>query len=402
MKFRYRALARAGATALLASGVFATAGAPASAAGTQTDFELSVVGTKVGGVAEGKLGWAKITNKGTGTPSKLSVTADLSKVDSERIVAMPMTDGDCRAGERRQFTCEIAAEDIPGPGETLEVPVFVIRGKAGQTSYHAPVTFTINSPDDTNESNNSKTIPLMISGWPGVDLGVLVPDVKAKVDSIDDLLSDEEESLPKLRAGDRTLVAGFVFNWGDQVAAGLQVKVKLPKQVTFAETEDDCDYSADKRTATCTYRDFTLMPESFSGEGDLGAVFYWPVRVAEDVEGPVTLAGGSWTVNALGQAPVPQVSRSAAKPLPKNAKMVSAEHVGADEVDFTDNVDDFAVVVAGAGNGGGGGGLPVTGVQAGLIGGIGVAVVVAGGVMFLLARRRRVVLVTPGDEKPND
>ncbi|GAB3156036.1 hypothetical protein GCM10027290_53190 [Micromonospora sonneratiae] len=53
-------------------------------------------------------------------------------------------------------------------------------------------------------------------------------------------------------------------------------------------------------------------------------------------------------------------------------------------------------------DGGEGGGLPVTGVQAGLIGGVGVAVVAAGGVMFLMARRRRVVLVTPADERSTD
>jgi hypothetical protein len=34
-----------------------------------------------------------------------------------------------------------------------------------------------------------------------------------------------------------------------------------------------------------------------------------------------------------------------------------------------------------------------------VLGGVGLAVVVAGGVLFLAARRRRVVLVTPGDEK---
>src|SRR5947207_10108233 len=46
-------------------------------------------------------------------------------------------------------------------------------------------------------------------------------------------------------------------------------------------------------------------------------------------------------------------------------------------------------------------GLPVTGTQVGLIGGSGVAAIAVGWVLFLAARRRRVLLVTPGDEASN-
>jgi hypothetical protein len=65
-------------------------------------------------------------------------------------------------------------------------------------------------------------------------------------------------------------------------------------------------------------------------------------------------------------------------------------------------VEGFVVVVSAVGGSGGGAGdgLPVTGVRAGVLGGVGAAVVVAGAVLFLTARRREVVLVTPDDEKP--
>ncbi|MBQ1065400.1 cell wall anchor protein, partial [Micromonospora sp. D75] len=56
----------------------------------------------------------------------------------------------------------------------------------------------------------------------------------------------------------------------------------------------------------------------------------------------------------------------------------------------------------GAGGGTGGGGLPVTGMQVGLIGGIGAAVVAAGVALMMLSRRRKVVLVTPGEERTED
>jgi hypothetical protein len=55
-------------------------------------------------------------------------------------------------------------------------------------------------------------------------------------------------------------------------------------------------------------------------------------------------------------------------------------------------------VAAGGGTGGGGGSLPVTGVKAGLIGGIGGLVLIVGAVLVVMSRRRRVLMVTPTDE----
>ncbi|AEB42061.1 hypothetical protein VAB18032_04675 [Micromonospora maris AB-18-032] len=59
-------------------------------------------------------------------------------------------------------------------------------------------------------------------------------------------------------------------------------------------------------------------------------------------------------------------------------------------MDVSDNQDGFAVVVAAfpKDDGGGGGGLPVTGPQAGLITGAGLAMLTVGGILLLLARRR--------------
>ncbi|MFB6393406.1 hypothetical protein [Polymorphospora lycopeni] len=71
-----------------------------------------------------------------------------------------------------------------------------------------------------------------------------------------------------------------------------------------------------------------------------------------------------------------------------------------------DNVAPISITASGAGPGegpgggsGGGGGLPVTGVQATVLGGAGLLVAVVGGVLLVLARRRRVVLVTPTEDK---
>ncbi|MFC6022138.1 hypothetical protein ACFP2T_38995 [Plantactinospora solaniradicis] len=406
MKFRTCALARAGAVVLLAA-TAAALGAPAYAAGTETDLELTVVGTKVAAnvrdnLTPWKIGWAKIANKGANTPRELSITADLSAVDLDKglVLVNPFLhetspDADCGAESEDGpviWTCELKGSLIPGPGETVELAVFAFEQAGGpRPAYTFPVPFTINSPDDTNKANNSKTVDVVYSDESGVDLGVWVPDVKETP------LPDSGESR-QLRAGDTTIVSGQVFNWGDITANGVRVTVQLPEQVTFAEKEDECTYSADNRKATCEYGTLVLNPSSMNEEDDYVAAFYWPIIVSGDVEAPVTLPDGSWTAEALGQASPNARNARAAGALPDNVEMISAKEAGVNEVDASDNVDGFAVVVSA--DGGSGGGLPVTGVQAGVLGGVGAAVVVAGAVLVLTARRRRVVLVTPGDEKP--
>ncbi|MDG4803261.1 LPXTG cell wall anchor domain-containing protein [Micromonospora sp. WMMD980] len=127
------------------------------------------------------------------------------------------------------------------------------------------------------------------------------------------------------------------------------------------------------------------------------------------------MRGGTARVEGLAERSTDSRSASARSGLPANAVATRVA-----DVDPGDNQDGFAVVLAarsgggdggsgdgdggggesGGGTGGGDGGLPVTGPQAGLIGGVGIAALVAGGVLFLVSRRRRMVLVTPDDEPP--
>ncbi len=129
------------------------------------------------------------------------------------------------------------------------------------------------------------------------------------------------------------------------------------------------------------------------------------VVVDEDVEARSALKGGSLEAEAFGVLPAgarvgAAGQRSRPPTRPRCAASSDTEYA---DLDPSDNVDDFAVIVsAPSDGGGGGGGLPVTGPQAGLIGAVGVGVVLAGVAVFLVARRRRVVLVAPADEKTND
>ncbi|SCL58038.1 LPXTG-motif cell wall anchor domain-containing protein [Micromonospora citrea] len=408
MTMHHRPLARLGAVALLASGAFTAVGTPAHAAGSAADLTVTaVVGTKVAEGTRIKTAYAKVTNNGPGTPSALVVKADTSKVDHYGEVAfLPAAEGCSGEGAAKPvlWTCVVPEEQIPGPGETLELPIVMIKRVPDvDEPYTAPVTLTVESPDDTTADNNSATVQIEISKESGVDLGVVVPDVTRQL-AFDDVLK-ENPPTEALNPGDATTVLAFIENQGDRIADGLDLKIALPKGVTFDDgiQVKECEYAADLRSADCRAGLLQLAP----GEGVLGA---FPVEVAAGVKAPVSLTGGEVSLRARGELAATEANLARKRSsLPSFLHRPAGSRAAqAGDVDPTDNRDDFAVVVAAAGTGGGGqdggdedgGPLPVTGAQTGLVVGIGGAVLVAGAAMFLSARRRRVVLVTPGDEKP--
>ncbi|MEU4778663.1 LPXTG cell wall anchor domain-containing protein [Micromonospora sp. NPDC023633] len=399
MIFRNRSLARIGAGALLASGALTAFGSPAHAAGTETDLAIEVAGTRVAANAQGKFAYAKVTNTGKNTPSELAVRVDVSKVDFDKVAAVPAVEDGCDVelvGEKpTAFICYATEKGLPGPGETTDLPIVLFKFEAEGT-YKAPLSFKLISKDDTNAANNTKTATLDFSDASGPDLSVVAEDVKQAVKIVD----GNPVYSGDLHAGGRSALTYFISNQGDEAAAGLKISVKLPKGVTPTEVEQGCEYAADKSTFTCTYANFGLIPqdEDTNPEDKVYSAygFYHLFDVAAGVK-PGALKGGLVSVEPIGSAP--GQLRTNAVNLPENVTGLQAK-----DVDATDNSDGYAVIVAAKGGTGGGGdddgGLPVTGAQTTLIGGIGGAVLVAGAVMFMVARRRRVVLVTPGDEKP--
>jgi LPXTG-motif cell wall-anchored protein len=89
--------------------------------------------------------------------------------------------------------------------------------------------------------------------------------------------------------------------------------------------------------------------------------------------------------------------------LPDFARKLTAAEVVKLDVDASDNTDGFAVLVAGPAGGTGGGGedpsLPLTGPVAASVAGAGAVALALGTFLFVSARRRRIVLVTPADGK---
>ena len=113
----------------------------------------------------------------------------------------------------------------------------------------------------------------------------------------------------------------------------------------------------------------------------------WPIKVAADAPGE-PLVGGNVTVDAMGIKKVEEPT------LTRKSQRRSGRAAGALQGRRRDGQHRRLHRVRRRPQGGGGG-LPVTGPAAG-IGGVGGAVILALGLaLFFLARRRRIVTVTP-------
>ncbi|MFD0745314.1 cell wall anchor protein [Phytohabitans flavus] len=381
MNVRTRALAFAGAAAIgfVAAGALA---APALAAGS-TDLSLTLSGTTLAATTSGKLATASVTNKGTETATGIVITFDLSDLDTD-VVSVPSPDEEACEQDGSKFTCGVV--DLK-PGQNADLPFVLIRVGDGEPG---SVTATVaHEGEDPEAGNNKATAKVNISDTTGPDLTVLAPDVPI-----------EEGGIGTVAPGEQAELFYRVANFGDEAVHGLKLTIQLPEHVTFVEQEDGCEYDADNRKATCGY-DFGLIPadEDSNTEDELYSLadFVNLIKVAEDAPAPAVLDGGVVSAEGIVLEKQPEVAaqRITAAALPEGVEGGSAKDVGE-----SDNTDEFSVHVAKAGGGGGGGELPVTGVQAGLIGGVGLLVVAGGGTMLLMARRRRVVLAVPDDEKP--
>jgi hypothetical protein len=381
----------AGAVGLFAAGAFT---APALAATTDVDLGIEAAGGKIAATSSGKFSTISLVNHSKDTNAKgIVVTLDISGLDTNKV---KFTDDACSPPEDGKIFCGIVGDVIKaGTDVDWLFPLQVVRGASGDAGQ---ITVTIeHEGTDPRPENNTATLKVEIAKESGADLVVLAGDVEAQVE-VDS--KGELRFSGDLNPGETGALQYFVANFGDLPAGGLKITVKLPEGATFTEVEEGCVYADDNRSAVCTYENFRLIPadqdKSDEDEAYSAAAFYNLVTVGSDVDAPAKLTGGTVTVEPLKVGGDMGIQATTATTLPDNVVGISAA-----DVDASDNTDSFSVVVAGASGGGGGGdgGLPVTGAQAGLIGGVGAAVVAAGVVLFLVARRRKVVLVTPEDEK---
>jgi len=390
----FRHLARASASGVIAAGALAIAATPALAA--DVDFGLDLKGSTIALGASGKPATISFTNHGTTKPERVGVLFDARKLTDR--VALDL--GACTV-QNGIADCAIGEDVIPGPGETadLAVPLKVAdsaaRGSAGK------LTVTVRVDGDTVKSNDSKTVEVVLSEKPGVDLRVVALDV-TKADGEGELTGKP------LQPGEKSLAYGFIANHGDTTATNIKLSIKLPKDVAFVEKEEGCEYNAASTSVTCYGGNaLNLVPAGQESDEAISSVQTgFEVMVSPKAKGPVTLTGGNWTV--VGE-PVPAAKQAriaaASSKLPEFAKAVTPAEIAKFDVDASDNSDAFvAILGAPAGGAGGGtgeddGGLPVTGPVAASVAGAGAAALAVGAFLFVSARRRRVVLVTPTDGK---
>ncbi|SCE82343.1 cell wall anchor protein [Micromonospora mirobrigensis] len=443
------ALARAGAAALLAVGGLAVATTPAAAApaptvpapagaaaGGEADLALVPLSTKLAvGVREARAKPFKFTvdnTRGAADARDVTYTVDISNLDPDRVGYL--LDPDCAvARDGDSFTCPLG-DLAGGTSEDFAIPLFSTGGRGDAGS----LTVTIGSATADQElGDNTVDLDIEVTEA-GYDLTAWAQDVYA--DAVVDGDDAGENALRGVRPGDTAPLDWLVYNAGSRATTGVFYGITLPAGVTFAELPAGCvrQEIGGLAQAFCQDDAVVLRPGEFYTD---------TVRVTVDarVDDPVLRIGNLFAVGLDG------VSAGRAKEQPRVA--TKAQRRALAEVDEGDNSTVFDVFVdlsaeptpgptgqptptptatatpttaptasptvaptgqpsasattPGAGGDGGGsgsddGGLPVTGVQAGLIGGIGLAVLAAGAALLLLARRRRVVLVTPGDETPTD
>jgi hypothetical protein len=398
-----RNLVRASATGLLAAGALAVAATPALAA--DVDFGLELKGTTIALGANEKPATVSFTNLGTSKPKEVVVLFDAT--DLKPSVGVDL--GECTF-EEGVAACTIDEAAIPAPGETSDLDVPLVVKDSSSRGNQGKLSIAVVVEGDTNEANNSKTVDVVLSEEAGVDLRVLAFDVSA-LDAGGNLTGKGVEP------GKHSAAYGYLANHGDLPAANLKVTVTLPKDVTFASKDEGCTYTADNRTATCSAGDYVLQAwDQDTSETKENSAFSteFEVVVSPDAKGPVSLTGGTWTAEATPVAPT-QRKRASGAPISEAefAGELTKEQVAQVDVDASDNTDGFNILVAGVAGGGTGAGagggagdgdndgptLPVTGPVAAGAAGAGALVLAAGAFLFLSARRRRVVLVTPTDGK---
>lgn len=373
---------------LLTAGVFA---APALAAST-ADLELRVSGTTIAVGAPDKDGVLKILNHGPDDATGVALLYDVSQLDATKVQLAGLDA--CTDVGGGQFLCGIDP-DLVKANTDERLAVQLVKTPAASGAAGAITIAVQHAGTDPTLANNTVTVPVTVSGT-GPDLRTLALDVYQES-------TEQTEPVP---AGGTARVWAFVQNQGDATTQGLTATVTLPPSVSFAETLAGCAYNG--QTATCTRNDVSLVPahqDDPENEDDppSSGWLFWNVKVAAAAK-VGALTGGSVSVAPIA---VPSVLSA---PVAGRVGFSQVGPAGIElDVDPTDNVDAYTVFVGAAVSpspspsptpsspapspspspGGGGGSLPITGAPAAGLAATGLAALVAGLALVLLARRRR-------------
>jgi hypothetical protein len=397
MRFGLPWLPRTVATVLLLLGGTGVPTPSASAAPAGPDLTVDLAGGTIPLGVTKKTLHLKLSNQGDATPTRVVVRVDASDLDKTNFgITLWPTGGlaECD-GDFSGWYCDLLPDRLPGPGETVELPVVATVQAREPLAGRIKVTVEV-TPADTNPADDMKWFPIEVVDQPEADLSVVAPDVTKSVRVAAD---GRLTNTGTLNPGETGAVRYTIVNQGRKPVDGVKVELRAPAGATFTRPPGECALGDAGRAAVCTYDRLALVPvdqDTDPNDQLYSAVeLYQLVTVPATTKAPVTLRNGTVRVEGLNGA---QSDRSgpARSVLPTNAVAVRAA-----DVDDSDNQDGFAVVVAANSNGGGhggnpghggaggGGSLPITGARAGLTAGTGLAMLVGGGVLLLFTRRRR-------------
>jgi len=398
-----RHLTRIGSAALLAAGAVTLTATPALAAEVDFGVDLrSITGLGVTVIE------ATITNHGTTTPDKLALALDTAAVDKSR-VAIIGPDGCPASGA--VFKCDDLGKNggLPKPGKSASVRVVFWRTAGAAPGAVGDLTATVTVETDGEAANNSKSIPVVTP----TDRDPALHVYAETVSQLEDLSSAngastlgdyaEQYSGKPIPPGGKSKAFGEIYNYGAVATTSVRTVGKLPEGVRFIpDGLPNCEFSADKRTATCVWDDIYIGPFIFDPEidkYDSSERIVMPIVVDKDAKGPADLSGGEWTVTAVKTAE-PKVDERARQAAQLNAATLAGgkEFTTDENVDFAVRVG-AAVTGGGSGNGNGGGngggsddpGLPITGPATSTVLGAGAALVALGVFLAYATRRRKFV-----------
>jgi hypothetical protein len=376
-----RLATRVGAAALLTAGALAFTAAPASA-NADVDLAVSFTSAKIASDSVGKFVYVQVTNIGDKKADGFDVSISIDRVDGVAVSLPSSLDDFCEPDGADAFKCEFG--NVLVKHDQLEIPV-AVQAEAGFQGPGGKISATVTSGQDTATGNNSGSVDIEVVKK-GVDLVLWADDIVASRD-------EDTGELKGVKPGDVANLNFFIANAGSLAAGGLDLKIELPEHVTFTADEvDGCELDSAKRVLTCHIEDFILEPnEQIDGELE--------VKIAASAPNPSALKGklAGKALEALKPSEEEEPAEAESETAPLSWAKVTSNGTRKVEIDKTDNIDEFTIFVGNPSTGGGGGGLPVTGARAGLVGGVGAAVVVLGAVLFLVARRRRLVMVTPAE-----
>jgi LPXTG-motif cell wall-anchored protein len=356
----------------VAAAVFAMLGswaAPALAA-PAADIRVTIEGPTISVGSFAKAVTLSISNAGPGDAYDVVATVDFSALDP----ALAVFDT-AQCIELTPTFCSFPVGTVAA-GAELDYTLTVSNAGGGTGPAGTLAAFANHAGVDPVPGNNGAVAEVTVAEA-GVDLAVAAPDVYHWT-----LTEGLGEGTTPVPPGGASAALAVVFNYGAKTAQGLTVEIVVPAHVTLTGPgpTGTCEIAADRRSATCSYPDEVVTGVT----GTDPTILAWPIAVSEEAPGPIALTGGMVTVDAIAEVDPP------ATVLARGAAQVR-------DVDNTDNVDGFAVFVAGPAsppppNGGGGGGLPVTGPMAGGLAAAGAGLLLLGSALVLLARRRRLVV----------